>query len=176
MGQYYKSINKTRQQESSIPLPLNFGLSLVGLVALWLAPWWAHRITTIFTSQPGPTLLVGLVGLVLIPLMMLLLCATVIGIPLAFIVLALYVVALLLSGVLAAWFVGGWLFDQFQQPNAARWLRMIVGAFVVSVLVSLPLLGALFGLLIVLAGLGALLLERRAMWQQVRAEMASVVS
>ena len=26
MGQYYKFINKTRQQESSIPLPFNFGL------------------------------------------------------------------------------------------------------------------------------------------------------
>jgi hypothetical protein len=77
--------------------------------------------------------------------------------------------------VLAAWFMGGWLFEQFQQTNAARWLQMLLGAFVVSLLVSLPVLGALFGLLVVFTGLGALLLERHALWQQVRVESATAI-
>jgi hypothetical protein len=105
-----------------------------------------------------------------------LLLATVIGIPLAFIVLALFVIALMLSGVFVSWWVGGWLCEQFQQPQTVRWWRMLLGTFVVALLVALPVVGALFGLLIMLVGLGALLLERRETWEQVRVERASAMS
>jgi MFS family permease len=151
-------------------------LSLVGLVALGLFPWWGNRVTGRLTSQPGATLLSGLGGLLLIPLLVVLLLATVIGIPLAFIVLALFVIALMLSGVFVSWWVGGWLCEQFQQPQTVRWWRMLLGTFVVALLVALPVVGALFGLLIMLVGLGALLLERRETWEQVRVERASAMS
>jgi multidrug efflux pump subunit AcrB len=84
------------------------------------------------------------------------------GLAIAFIVLALFAVALTLTGVLASWLVGDWLLKQFHREHAARWARMLAGALAVSLLISLPLIGALFGLLVVLGGLGALLLERRA--------------
>lgn len=146
-------------------------LALVGLAAISLSSWWANRVVTAFTNQPGATFLSGFAGLILIPLIVVFLLASVIGIPLAFIVMALYAVALLLSGVFAAWFVGGWLLVQFNRPQASRWLRIIVGALAVSLLVSLPLIGGLFGLCILLAGLGALLLERRASWRQLPMEV-----
>lgn len=145
-------------------------LALVGLAAISLSSLWANRVVTTFTNQPGATFLSGLAGLILIPLIVVLLLASIIGIPLAFMVLALYAVALLLSGVFAAWFVGGWLLSQFNRPQPTRWVRIIVGALVVSLLVSLPWIGGLFGLCILLAGLGALLLERRASWRQLPAE------
>lgn len=145
-------------------------LALVGLVAISLSSLWANRVVTMFTNQPGVAFLSGLAGLILIPLVALLLLASVIGIPLAFIVLALYAVALLLSGVFAACFVGGWVLGQFNRPQASRWMRMVVGALAVSWLVSLPWLGALFGLCILLARWGALLLEQRASWRQLPAE------
>lgn len=145
-------------------------LSLASLAVLALSPWWANRVTTLFASKPGEMLLTGLAGMILIPLAALLLMLTVIGLPLAFIVLALFVVALLLSGVFAAWFIGGWLLAQFKQPQAARWVRMIVGALAVSLFVSVPLFGVLFGLLVLLAGLGALLQGWRASWRPLPAE------
>lgn len=143
-------------------------LSLVGLVVIALSTWWTERVVTVLTQRPGATLLIGLGGLVLIPVAMVLLLITVIGIPLAFIVLALFVVALLLTGVFAAWLAGGWLLAKFNRPTPAPWARIIVGALAVSLLVSLPLIGWLTGLFVLLAGLGALLLERRIAWQQVR--------
>jgi hypothetical protein len=149
-------------------------LSVVGLAAVALAPLWTARVAALFTNKPGETLLTGLAGLILIPVAVVLLLITVIGIPLAFIVLALFVAALLLSGVFAAWFAGGWLLERLKRPQASRWARIIVGALAVSLLVALPLVGVLCGLFVLLAGLGALLRERRAAWRQMPSEMPGV--
>ena len=146
-------------------------LSLVGLVAVGLSSLWTGRVAAAVTDRPGTTLLTGLAGLVLIPILAVLLMITVIGIPLAMMVLALFAVALLLSGVFASWLAGGWLLARLGRPDASRWGRILVGALAVSLLVSVPWLGTIVGFLILLAGLGALLIERRASWRQARPQV-----
>jgi hypothetical protein len=117
--------------------------------------------SSVFAEKPGRSLIAGLAGLILIPLIAILLLITVIGFPLAFITLALYVIALLLSGVFASWLAGGWLLERFGRPEASRWVRIVVGTLAVSVCVSLPWIGGLVWFAILISDLGALLLERR---------------
>jgi len=136
-------------------------LTVLGIAAISLSQLWTNRVATTFAAKPGRALIVGLLGLILIPLIALLLLITVIGLPLAFITLALYVIALLLSGVFASWLAGGWLLDRFNRPAASRWTRIVVGSLAVSFSVSLPWVGGLFWLAVLVSGLGALLLERR---------------
>jgi hypothetical protein len=79
-------------------------------------------------------------------------------------------VALLLSGVFVSYLVGGWFFHRLKRPGVSPYVKLAIGALAVALLASLPWIGWLFQLLILMVGLGALLLERRDSYQRMRAE------
>jgi hypothetical protein len=149
---------------------ISLATMIVGFVAIAASPLWADRVSAMITGKPWSSILAGLAGLLLAPLAIILLLITVVGIPLAFILLALYVIALLLSGVFVAYLVGGWLLDRFSRPQSSPYLRMALGALAVGVCVSLPWIGWLVQLLILLIGFGALMLDRRDFALRLRAQ------
>ncbi len=136
-------------------------LLTLGFGALALSPGWANHVAGMIRARPGASALTGLMGLLLVPIIAGLLLVTVIGIPLAVILLALYVVAILLSGVFVDYLIGGWLLSQIQRGNTSPWARIAVGALVVSLLMSLPWIGGIVQLIVLLIGFGALVLEQR---------------
>jgi hypothetical protein len=99
-----------------------------------------------------------------------LLLVIVIGIPLALILLALFVVALLLSGVFVSYLVGGWLLDWLKRPQSTPYMRMAVGAVAVAICMSLPWIGWLVQLLVLLVGFGAIVLDQRDFALRLRAQ------
>jgi cytoskeletal protein CcmA (bactofilin family) len=149
---------------------ISLAMLIVGFVAIAASPLWADRVSAMITGKPWSSILAGLAGLLLAPLAMILLLITVVGIPLAFILLALYVIALLLSGVFVAYLVGGWLLDRFYRPQSSPYLRMALGALAVGVCVSLPWIGWLVQLFILLIGFGALMLDQRNFALRLRAQ------
>lgn len=136
-------------------------LLILGFAAVALSPLWTHRVAAKISERPGASALAGLLGLLLAPIIAGLLFVTVIGIPLAVILLALYVIAILLSGVFVAYLAGGWLLDRSHRRDASPWMRMAAGALIVSLFISLPWIGGIAQLIVLLIGLGALVLERR---------------
>jgi hypothetical protein len=144
-------------------------LLILGAATLALSSWWTRRIAEKMARQPGYAMLAGLAGLILIPLICVLLAITVIGIPLAIVLFALYCVALLLSGVFVSYLVGGWLLGRLKRPETSPYARLAVGALVVAFFASLPWIGWVVQLLVLMIGLGALLLERRDSWQRLPA-------
>lgn len=131
-------------------------LVVVGLVALALFPVWAGRVAGAIRERPGVSALTGLIGLLLTPVIIALLLMTVVGIPLALILFALYAVAILLSGVFVAYRVGGSLLGHTSRP----WLRIALGALAVSFAISLPWVGWIAQLIVLITGFGALTRER----------------
>jgi len=146
------------------------GISILGAATIVFSALWAQRIADKITRYPWPSILTGFLGLVLIPLVCLILAMTVIGIPLAMVFFALYVVALLLSGVFVSYLVGGWLLTRMKRPSSSPYTRLLLGAVVIALLASLPFVGWIFQLLILMSGLGALLLERRDWYLKVHPE------
>ncbi len=136
-------------------------LMILGLPLLVVWPTWAGRIAEVMKARVGVSMLTGLMLLVLTPLAIGLLAVTVVGIPLAAVLLALYLVVLAVSGVFVSYEVGTWLLDRMGRYGARPWQRLALGAAIVSLAVSLPAIGWLFALLVVLLGMGALFLERR---------------
>jgi hypothetical protein len=147
-------------------------LSILGAATIVLSTKWAQRIADKITRYPWPSLLTGFLGMILIPLICLLLAMTIIGIPLALVFFALYVVALLLSGVFVSYLVGGWLLNRMKRQESSPYIRLILGALVIALLASLPLIGWGFQLVILMTGLGALLLERRDSYQKIQPEVS----
>jgi hypothetical protein len=140
----------------------SFGaIVILGVPALALWPAWPRRVARTLRLRFGRSLLAGLAVLLLVPLVVAALAITVVGLPLAAVLFAIYVAVLLLSAVFVAYRIGDWLFDRARWRKGGSWGRLLLGALVVSLGVSAPVIGWLLIPAIVITGAGALVLERR---------------
>jgi hypothetical protein len=140
---------------------LFLSLLILNLVALYAAPAWFSRVAETLRARPLLSLLAGVLVLMAVPIVIAILLITVIGIPLAVILTAAYVAALVLSAAIVSYRLGLWLFERLHRTGVSRWSAMILGALVVSLAVSVPVVGSVVALAVVLAGAGALTVEWR---------------
>jgi cytoskeletal protein CcmA (bactofilin family) len=127
---------------------------LLGLVFLFIAPDFSLR-----TLQKGDRILVslgfGAVALVATPILAVISCITLVGIPVGIASLLLYVVALYSTQIVVGTWLGTKLIGQ-RAGQGARIGRMAVGLLIVRVVTLVPYLGVVAGFFVVLAGLGAI--------------------
>jgi cytoskeletal protein CcmA (bactofilin family) len=140
-------------------------LLVLGFAALALSSTWPARVSATMRTRPSGSALTGLGVLIFTPMVAGVLAVTLIGIPLAIVLMALYVAALLLSSVMVSYRVGTWLLERMNRPRASSWVRMALGVFVVSLAMSLPFAGWLLVVAVLIAGTGALVLERRDLFR-----------
>lgn len=136
------------------------GFFIVTIVAgLALAALGARQVRTaeaLISREPGQTLLVGLAGLVIVPLIAILAMVTIIGAPLGLAILLVVWPAAAYAGYLIAgiW-IGEWLLDRNTQSRRQRpYLAAVVGLIVLQILSVIPFVGAIASLF----GFGAVLL------------------
>ncbi|MCC9196933.1 FapA family protein [Arthrobacter sp. zg-Y820] len=140
-------------------------LSLITVLAGWLFPRLLHRVTDRLLPRPWHALLVGFVASIAVPLVVLLLLATVIGAPLALSVLLVWITLTLATFVLGAYFIGRLIFRGNQHPV----IKALVGGLILIVALHIPWLNIVVWLAMVFLGLGAQLLaiyDRRP-WRRV---------
>ncbi len=147
---------------------------ILGSLLIALTPNTTERVAATMVSRVGPTLATGCGGCVLIPLAAFLLIVTIVALPIGFILLVTYVALLVLAGVYVAYRVGKWVGDWLARRQGrseiSPYVKMALGALIVTFLTSLPIAGPVFQVLVTLVGLGALLLERRDLLVRMRAE------
>lgn len=145
-----------------------FGFIVAGLVGSWLFRGTSRRAVQKVGERPGKSALVGLAAVLLIPILVLPLFLTLVGIPIGLVLLILWLVALFLGPLPAV----TWFGDRVTKRSGG-----FVGALVVGTLLwrgamwLLPLLAAALYLAALLVGLGAAVL---AMWEQRRASAATL--
>jgi cytoskeletal protein CcmA (bactofilin family) len=140
---------------------LFLSLLVLNLIGLYVAPTWFSRVAETLRTRPLLSLLAGAVVLIAIPIVIAILMITLVGIPLAVILSAAYVIALILSAAFVSYRIGLWVFDRLHRTGVSRWSAMVVGALLVSLAVSLPIVGWLIALAIMLIGAGALAVDWR---------------
>ena len=132
-----------------------FAANLVlGAVLLFAFPRFSRDVAARVGSDPLESGGVGLLTLFAVPIVILLVTATVVGIPLALLGIAAYVAAIWIATVYGRYAVGRWVLRRLGSEN--RWLALVVGLAGVAVLGAVPLVGWLAELLVLLLGLGAL--------------------
>jgi len=132
-------------------------LMILGLAAVWFSPAWAAHVATTMRTRVGASILSGIAAIIIIPVAVAMLAVTVIGFPLAVVLTAIYILVLALSSVFVAYRAGEWVLHRIW---SSRWAFMILGVAIVSAGMSLPNFGWAIGLLVVITGAGALVLER----------------
>ena len=132
---------------------------LFGALLLLLFPVFTFGLAERVEDHPVVSGGVGLLALIVVPLALLLLAITIIGIPLAILGGLLFGIILWAAYVLGSYAVGAWLISIADSHN--RWLALFVGLLVVAIVNLIPFLGGLVNFLVVLLGLGAFSLQLR---------------
>jgi hypothetical protein len=141
------------------------GAALVSLVvALAVAALAARQVRSaelLISRQPGSTVLAGLVGFIVLPLLAVLSMITIVGAPIGLLLLLFILPTFAYLGwIVAAIWVGDWLTGgQRETPPVERPYRAaVVGVIVLGLLGIVPVVGPFVSLIASLFGYGALLL------------------
>ena len=135
---------------------------LTGSVLIRITGPAASRTSAALLGQPGRSLGLGFVAMIVIPVASLMAIALVIPMPLGFIGLALYGIAFYVTGLIAAHAVGRALMRRFTgRDEVSPYASLAVGLLVVQFFLAIPFVGFLARMAILSAGLGALWVASR---------------
>jgi hypothetical protein len=141
------------------------GLIVAAAVLVAALPGFTTRVAATLRSRAAMSLLIGFIALVCIPVLAIVLFVTLVGIPLALLTLAAYAALLLLGHVVTGIGLGDWALARFRAGDAARtgWRigAAIVALLAIAILARIPFLGGLVTFLVLIAGVGALLMQAR---------------
>jgi cytoskeletal protein CcmA (bactofilin family) len=135
------------------------GFLVAGSLAVLLFPGTAAAASDNIAQRAASAAGVGLLLIIVIPIALVLLMATVIGIPFALIALTSYAILLYLSGAVSALWLGARLLKRETIVSRARLvLAFLAGGAILAVAYFVPLLGFLVVLLATVLGAGGLAL------------------
>jgi cytoskeletal protein CcmA (bactofilin family) len=163
-------------QEAGIGLwwiVIGFLMALVlGIIVVLLAPRRVKAVTESIRTHPWASLGWGAIILVAAPIVALIVCITVIGLPLGLIALVLYAIAIYLTQLFVGLLIGQLIIGAFRrvETKAALVGALALGLAILRLLRLIPFVGFFFGLVTVLFGLGAILVSER----KLRAEVQNI--
>lgn len=127
---------------------------LLGAVLLLVAPSFSEDVADRVITDPLRSGVVGILVTFAVPIALVLLAITVVGIPLSIIGVLLFVALAWVATVYGRFAVGVWLLSLAGTEN--RWGALVVGLLVVGLLAAVPYLGSIVSFVVFLLGLGAL--------------------
>ncbi|WP_224447438.1 polymer-forming cytoskeletal protein [Haloprofundus salilacus] len=141
---------------------------LLGAILLFVFPSFSQRVVLEAARSPGLSGGVGLLSVVVVPLVLLLLVLTLVGIPLALVGSVLFGLLVWVGGVYGRFAVGAVILAYTDREG--EWVALLVGVLVVGLVVQIPVLGWVVNLAVGLVGLGALVLALSSGYRRRRAE------
>ncbi len=141
---------------------LGFLMAFVtGLIIILVVPRRSASAADSIRNKPWASLGWGAVILFATPIAAILVCFTVIGIPVGLISLALYAVAVYISQVFVSLFLGRWIIGRFRETDSKAIMvgALASGLAIITILKLIPYLGFWIGLAVALFGLGAVLVS-----------------
>jgi hypothetical protein len=155
--------------ETFVGSSFSLGLVLIGALMILLLPRFTREAGASLRERPGVSGGVGIAMVLGVPLMLLLLVLTVIGIPLAILFAFGYAVLLLLGYLVAAICIGDtvlWRVNA-ERLQSAWWriLFMLLALVAITIVKIVPFLGSLVVVLLFIGGIGAFTMRA---WQGFR--------
>ncbi|MFB0556318.1 MAG: hypothetical protein ACETVW_00450 [Dehalococcoidia bacterium] len=136
---------------------------IAGLVIILLAPRRLTSIAESIRSRPGASAGWGALILFVTPIVAIIVCITIIGIPMGLIALALWGIAIYLAQIPVGLFIGRWIIGHFRgvEGKAIMVGALALGLVILRLLRLIPYLGFFIGLAAILFGLGAVVVSER---------------
>lgn len=133
------------------------GFVLVGLVLLALLPGLRQTFPQRIMAKPWQAPLAGFLSLLVVPVGSILLCLTIIGIPLGIFALLSLPLVVYASQILMSWSVGQLLASQSESFKGLHWTALfLIGAIITTAVIRLPYIGHVAAWALVFYGLGGI--------------------
>jgi FtsH-binding integral membrane protein len=133
---------------------------VLSLILTLIARRFVHRAADRINSETGNNLIQGAFGIALLLGGILLSAITIIGLPVSFLLILVTVVALFIAGLVGTYSVGFMIWTRWQQGIPSSFIHILItaliGALLVAVLESIPFIGWLISIMVVMMGLGAI--------------------
>lgn len=160
---------KTKSQSEWKPVRSNAGnfvwkliTTLVfGLLLVLLFPQFSKQVVSTISSKMGKSALFGFILFAATPFVVLFLVLTLIGIPVAFLYIMVFALLIAVSRLFVALYVGEKVVNAYLPKRPEKWLPIVIGVVVTSVVFSLPVLGWLASIVAITVGSGAILFALR---------------
>jgi hypothetical protein len=147
---------------------IGFVSSLIfGILLIWLFPIYSQKLADNVTNKFWLSLLIGFVTLIIVPITIVLLLITVIGIPFAILLAFAYGFILYLSKLFVALAIGQFINAKGKWNIHPIWT--FVGGLVIYYLVGIiPVIGALMKVIVLFAGLGTIVMQKKYYFSMLR--------
>ncbi len=140
---------------------------LIGLLLIFFAPNYFKRVADSIIEKPWWCLGVGILTVIFTPVILVIIFATIIGIPLALLLLLIYLVALYLAKLFVMYLIGERIGRKMNPKLHMAWF-FVIGLVIYQFLVLIPLIGWLIDTLAMFFGLGALLIQKKYLYLTLR--------
>ena len=181
VGNVHVAMKKTEEQRYifgmrkfafCFQLILSLTLFVTALALSFLLPRHLTVPGTVLMDQPGQSILWGVIVLIVAPFVALVLCVTVIGIPIGLLLMAVYGWFLYLSQLVLGVAIGSRFFGLEGKKGWALFGTVAVGLLVVEVMMFVPILRLFVALAGLIVGVGALSIATKGMLAKARANVA----
>lgn len=142
---------------------------IFGALLLGLAPRYTSNVIESMRSRFWMNLLVGFVFLVVLPIVIVILLITVFGIPLALLASVAYLILICLGKIMFALFLGTKA-QKYISFAKNKYVVLLLGLIIYSILTWIPLIGWIIGMIGSLAGIGAILVTKKDIYNQMRSK------
>lgn len=140
---------------------------LIGLLTLHFLPKLFDTSIKTLKDKPWPSLGIGFLTLVIVPILGIGVMLFVVGIPIGLILMGLWLIAIYLARIPVVYFIGEWAMQRFGRKPHQVW-TLILGLVIYGVVTILPIIGGLVGLFATLFGLGAWILAKKEIYTEIR--------
>lgn len=130
-------------------------LMILSLALVFLFPGVLRQATDLALANPLRTFIFGFLAWFAVPVLVIVLMITILGIPLALLLLGIWMLLLFLAGPFFSFYIGRLLLRNTRNP----FLMMAVGSLLVLVLYFIPIIGWLLWFVVMIMGTGMLLQE-----------------
>lgn len=134
-------------------------LLFVGIILICFMPKLTENGEKAIRNKTMASALVGLVGLIVIPIISFMLIFTIIGLPIALIAMALYLISIYISKIFVSIALGGLIRAQIKRTkNQAMVASLVIGVIALEIIFMLPYIGGIAVLTTIMLGFGAIML------------------
>lgn len=140
------------------------GIILFGLLLLKIYPRTTRTLVQNMRANPWHNMLLGFVGLIVMPIAAVILMITLVGIYVAFLVLLVWLILALITSVIACIYAGAWVIKMINKKSemVVDWQALVVGTVVLVIISIVPILGVLIFIALMLMAFGATLRHANA--------------
>lgn len=131
---------------------------ILAFILVFIFKVFAHRVSLLATKKLGISVLVGLLSLILIPVIIVILFASLFGIPIAVIILLIYLVLMILTPSVSGIILGYFMQKKFNKGKKLEinYNFTALGIIILTFLFFIPYLGSVLKLFFLVISMGAM--------------------